>query len=176
LRLVAGLFDVRKPYFALDPTRVFRELGEVRNRGAEVSLAGQITPRLSIVLGAVFLKARVSGDQVDLGIIGRRPVGSLGRNINGALNWDLPWVEGLSADLAYESTSDRVADAANSFVIPARYVYSLGSRYRFELLDKPATLRAQLLTMNNRYGFNNIGEGFYYNFPRRFQTSLTVDL
>ncbi len=176
LRLVAGVFDVRKPYFALDPERVFREFGEVRNRGIEASLAGQITPRLSIVLGAVFLQARVSGDQVDLGLIGRRPIGSLGRNITGALNWDLPWVSGLSVDLAYESTSDRVADRANSFVIPARYVYSLGGRYRFELFDKPATLRAQFATVNNRYGFNNIGEGFYYNLPRRFQTSLTVDL
>ncbi len=176
LRLVAGLFDVRKPYFALDPGLVFRELGEVRNRGIEASLAGQLTPRLSIVLGAVFLKARVRGDQVDLGLIGRRPVGSIGRNINGALNWDLPWVPGLSLDLAYESTSDRVANRANTFVIPARYVYSLGGRYRFELFDKPATFRAQLATVNNPYGFSNIGEGFYYNLPRRFQTSLTVDL
>ena len=176
LRLVAGLFDVRKPYFALDPAFVFRELGEVRNRGAEVSLAGQITPRLSIVLGAVFIDAEVSGDQVDLGLIGRRPVGSVGRTVTGALNWNLPWVEGLSLDLAYESTSDRVANAANTFVIPARYVYSLGGRYRFDLVGSPATFRAQLATVNNPYGFNNLGEGFYYNVPRRFQMSLTVDM
>jgi iron complex outermembrane receptor protein len=176
LRLVAGVFDVRKPYFALDPDRLFRELGEVRNRGIEMSLAGQITPRLSIVLGAVFLKARVSGDQVELGLIGPRPIGSLGRNINGGLNWNLPWLEGMSLDLAYESTSNRVANAANSFVIPARYVYSLGGRYRFDILDNPATFRAQMATVNNRYGFNNLGEGFYYNVPRRFQMSLTVDI
>lgn len=176
LRLVAGVFDVRKPYFALDPARVFRQLGEVRNRGIEMSLAGQITPRLSMVLGAVFLKSRVSGDQVDLGLIGPRPVGSIGRTVTGALNWDLPWVQGLSLDLAYESTSDRVANAANAFVIPARYAAALGGRYRFELLDKPATFRAQLASFNNAYGFNNIGEGFYYNLPRRFQMSVTVDM
>ena len=176
LRLVAGVFDVRKPYFALDPQRVFRQLGEVRNRGVEVSLAGQITPRLSIVLGAVFLDATVSGDEVDLGVIGPRPIGSAGRTMSGALNWSLPWVEGLSLDLAYESTADRVANAANSFVIPARYVYSLGGRYRFDLFDNPATFRAQLATVNNPYGWNNIGEGFYYNPPRRFQMSLTVDI
>jgi len=28
----------------------------------------------------------------------------------------------------------------------------------------------------NGYGYNNIGEGFYYNPPRRFQMSLTVDM
>ena len=176
LRLVAGVFEVSKPYFALDPDLVFRDLGEVRNRGIEMSLAGQITPRLSVVLGAVFLDARVSGDAVDLGLIGRRPVGSIGRTISGGLNWNVPWLEGLSLDLAYESASDRIANADNNFVIPARYVYSLGSRYRFDLFDKPATFRAQLATVNNVYGFNNIGEGFYYNSPRRFQMSLTVDM
>lgn len=176
LRLVAGLFDVRKPYFALDPARLFRELGEVRNRGIEVSLAGQITPRLSIVLGAVFLDATVSGDAVDLGLIGRRPIGSIGRSVNGALNWDLPWVEGLSLDLAYESTSERISNAANSLVIPSRYAAAIGGRYRFDLFDRPATFRAQLASFNNAYGFNNMGEGFYYNLPRRFQASLTVDM
>lgn len=176
LRLVAGVFDVRKPYFALDPGRMFRELGEVRNRGIELSLAGQVTPRLSLVLGAVFLDATVSGDAVDLGLIGRRPVGSIGRTVTGGLNWNVPWVEGLSLDLAYESASDRVANAANTFVIPARYVASIGGRYRFDLFDKPATVRAQLASFNNTFGFNNIGEGFYYNPRRRFQMSLTVDL
>ncbi|MDQ4086856.1 MAG: TonB-dependent receptor [Pseudomonadota bacterium] len=176
LRLVAGVFDVRKPYFALDPELVFRELGVVRNRGIEVSLAGQITPRLSVVLGTVFLDATVSGDQVDLGLIGRRPVGSIGRTITGALNWSLPWVEGLSVDVTLESSSDRIANRANTFVIPARYIYALGGRYRFDLFDKPATFRAQMASVNNVYGFANIGEGFYYNPPRRFQMSLTVDM
>jgi iron complex outermembrane receptor protein len=175
LRLVAGLFDVRKPYFALDPGLVFRELGEVRNRGVELSLAGQITPRLSIVLGAVFLRARVSGDAVDLGLIGRRPVGSIGRSINGALNWNLPWIKGLSFDLAYQNTSDR-ATAEEGLFIPARYVASLGGRYRFDLFGKPATFRAQLASVNNVYGYGNIGEGYYYNSPRSFQMSLTVDM
>ena len=177
LRLVAGMFDVRKPYFALDPGRVFRELGEVRNRGVELSLAGQITPRLNIVLGAVFLDATVSGDAVELGLIGRRPVGSIGRSINGAVNWNLPWVEGLSLDLSYEGTSDRTANAANTLVIPARYAAAIGGRYRFDLAGNPATFRAQLASFNDAYGFNNGGgDGFYYNLPRRFQMSLTVDL
>ena len=176
LRLVAGVFDVRKPYFALDQGLVFRELGEVRNRGIEMSLAGQITRRLSIVLGAVFLDATVSGDQVDQGLIGPRPIGSIGRTITGALNWDVPWMEGLSLDLTYEGASERIADRANSFVIPPRYVAAVGGRYRFEIFDKPATLRAQVASVNNTYGYSNLGEGFYYNPPRRFQMSLTVDM
>jgi iron complex outermembrane receptor protein len=176
LRLVAGVFDVRKPYFALDPELVFQKLGEVRNRGFEVSFAGQVTPRLSVVLGAVFLDAKVSGEEVDLGLIGRRPVGSIGRVITGGVNWNVPWVEGLSLDANYEGTSDRTANAANSLVIPARYIASVGGRYRFDLAGKPATFRAQLASANNKFGYSNLGEGFYYNPPRRLQMSLTVDM
>ena len=176
LRLVAGVFDVRKPYFALDPGRVFRQLGELRNRGIEMSLAGQITPRLNVVVGAVLLDPKVSGDQVDLGLIGSRPLGAIGRSINGAINWNLPWVEGLSVDLAYEGTTDRIANTANTLEIPARYAAALGARYRFDLFAKPATFRVQVPSVNNAYGHNNFGEGFYYNLPRRFQMSLTVDM
>ena len=176
LRLVAGVFDVRKPYYALDPGLLFRELGEVRNRGIEASLAGQVAPGLSIVLGTVLLDAKVSGDAVDLGLIGRRPVGSFARYLSGAVNWDTPWVNGLSLDLTFEETSDRTANRANTFVIPQRYVFALGGRYRFDLLDKPATFRAQVGSVNNGYGWGNIGEGFYYNQPRRLQMSLTVDM
>ena len=88
----------------------------------------------------------------------------------------MPWVDGLSLDVAYESTAERVANAANTLVIPARYVVSPGMRYRFDMMGKPATFRAQVPTANNVYGFGNLGEGFYYNVPRRFQASLTVDM
>jgi iron complex outermembrane receptor protein len=177
LNLVAGVFDVRKPYLALDPELEFRQLGEVRNRGVEMSLAGQITPRLSVVLGAVFLDAEVRGDAVDLGLIGPRPVNTIAQNFNGAVNWDTPWLKGLSLDLALEATSDRTANTANTFVIPARYALAIGGRYRFDMFDKPVTFRAQIPSLNNAYGFNSFGGGgFYYNLPRRFQMSLTVDL
>ena len=83
---------------------------------------------------------------------------------------------GLSFDVALESTSDRVGNRANTLVIPSRHIASIGGRYRFDLLDNPATFRAQVAAVNNAYGYGNIGEGFYYNQPRRFQMSLTVDL
>ncbi|MGQ3178142.1 MAG: hypothetical protein ACT6SC_11160, partial [Blastomonas fulva] len=33
VKLIAGLFDVRRPYFELDADNVFRVLGEVKHRG-----------------------------------------------------------------------------------------------------------------------------------------------
>lgn len=175
VRLVAGVFDVRKPYFALDNTLFFGRLGEVRHRGAEFSLAGSPLPGLTVILGTVLLDAKVSGEAVDQGIVGRRPIGTFVRYTNGAVDYRLPWVEGLSLDVSYESTSARVADRMNSFFIPARYVVNFGARYRFKIGDAPATLRAQLANATDIFGWVNAGEGFAYNNPRRLVLALSTD-
>jgi iron complex outermembrane receptor protein len=176
MRLVAGLFEVSKPYFALDTAQVFRQLGEVRHRGVELSLAGQPLPGLTAILGAVFYDGTLSGDERDAGLVGEHPVGWFGRYVNGALDYRVPFAPGLSVDLAYESTSDRAADRLNTFVIPGRYVLALGARYRFDVQGAPATLRLQTANIFGNYGWNNIGEGFHYNQPRRWSASLAVDL
>lgn len=176
LRLVAGVFDVKKPYFALDEDMIFGRLGTVRHRGVELSLAGQLAPRLNVVAGTVFLDAKLSGEAVEQGLVGKRPVNAIGRVSSAALEYNVPWVEGLSVDLYYESTSDRTANWQNTLEIPARYIVSPGLRYRFSIGDKPATFRAQLASANNVYGYNVIGEGLYYNLPRRFSMSLVADL
>jgi iron complex outermembrane receptor protein len=50
---VAGVFDIRKPYFNTDETNVFTILGDVRHRGAELSLAGNPIDSVSLIAGAV---------------------------------------------------------------------------------------------------------------------------
>lgn len=176
LRLVAGLFDVKKPYYALDETRLYTNLGSLRHRGVELSLAGQVTTGLNIVAGTVFLDATVSGKEVEQGLIGERPLGSYVRYSTLAVDQQLPWVRGLSVDFAYESTSRRTSNRQNTLYIPGRYVFSPGLRYRFNLGGNPSVLRAQIGTLNNVYGYNNVGEGFVYNVPRRYALSFNTDL
>jgi iron complex outermembrane recepter protein len=176
MRLVAGLFQVSKPYFGLDETLLFDRLGSVRHRGAELSLSGSPLPGVTAIVGTVFLDAELTGEAVESGRIGRRPVGTFVRYTNAALDWRLPFAPGLSLDIAYESTSRRVADRANSFFIPARFVFALGGRYRFDLDGRPATLRVQMGSVNGNYGWSNIGEGFHYNLPRRISVTLSTDV
>jgi hypothetical protein len=54
-------------------------------------------------------------------------------------------------------------------------VVALGGRYRFQMAGRPSTLRAQVGSVNNNYGWSNLGEGFHYNLPRRFSLSLSTD-
>ena len=176
LKLVLGVFDVRKPYFNVNADLLFTRLGEVRHRGLEFSLAGQPLPRLTTVLGTVILDAETSGAAVDQGLIGKRPIGSLERMSTAVVEYKLPWIEGASVDAVFEAAGDRPGNARNSVTIPARTALAVGGRYRFRLAGAPATFRAQVGNVQNTFGWAGGGSGFYaFNYPRRVTVSLTAD-
>jgi iron complex outermembrane receptor protein len=176
VKLIAGVFNVEKPYFDLDTTGVFRELGTVRHRGVELSVSGNPIERLTVVAGTRFLDAEVSGPLVDAGIIGSRPVASA-RNYSIA-SADYAFADsGFSVDVATESISRSIANTANTVEVPGRVVFHLGGRYKFKMMGKPATLRAQIGNIFDRYGWIvNRGGSYVYNQPRRFTIYLATDL
>ena len=184
LNLVAGLFDVRKPYFNLDPDRVFRELGTVRHRGIELSLAGQPIEGLSVVAGAVLLDADVSGEAVDLGIIGPKPVGTAGRNIRANFDYRVPFFEPLSVDLGVTHLGGKVASTLEFAELGDRQLTTeplttvdIGARYRFKAGGAPATLRAQVTNVFDAYGWNvGSNSSFRFTDSRRFLLNLAADL
>lgn len=177
LSMVLGYFDVRKPYYNLDTLSRFRQLGEVRHRGGEFSLSGEVAPGLRVVAGTVYLDAELSGEEVDLGLIGRRPVGGFRlHNIVNA-NWQLPWHKPLTLTARFERTSDRVANAANTLIIPARWVGSIGARYRAKIGDVPVLARFSADNVFNTFGWAGGGSGFLVNNgARRYSFSLAADL
>jgi iron complex outermembrane receptor protein len=183
LSLVAGVFDVRKPYFNLDPDRVYRELGRVRHRGIEVSLAGQPIEGLSLVSGAVLLDAVVSGEAVKLGMIGPKPVGTTGTTIRANLDYRLPFFRPLSVDLGITHQAGKVASTREYAELGERQLmtepvttFDIGARYRFQLGSAPTTLRAVVTNLFDAYGWNvSSNAGFRFIDTRRFQLSLAAD-
>jgi iron complex outermembrane receptor protein len=174
---VIGLFDVSKPYFNLDGTSRFRQIGMVRNRGIEFSLAGEVAKGLSVVVGNVLLDAKLSGEEVDQGLIGKTPVGTFVRNTNVNLDYQVPGVEGLSVSAAVFSTSDRTANAANTLVVPARAILNLGGRYKFKIDKVPALIRFNATNITNTFGYNVSGSGaFTPNGSRRYALTLAADI
>ena len=83
---------------------------------------------------------------------------------------------GPSVDLAYESSSDRIANAANTLEIRAPLRLVARRPPRLDLSRSRRRSAPHSVSVNKPYGYNNLGEGFYYNPPRRFQMSLTVDI
>ena len=184
LNLVAGVFDVRKPYFNVDPDLVYRDLGTVRHRGVELSLAGQPTEGLSVVAGAAFLDADVSGEAVDLGVIGPKPVGTTGRTIRANFDYRLPFFDPLSVDLGITNQASQVASVLEYAELGGRQlmtepqtIFDVGARYRFKLGGAPATLRAQITNVFDVYRWKVGGNSsFRFIDERRFLFTLAADI
>jgi len=173
---VVGAFDVQKPYFNLDGAMRFHQLGMVRHRGIEVSVAGQIAPGLNVVAGNIFLDAKVSGEEVANGTIGPRPVATFKRHTIVSMDYRLP-NSPLSFDAFAEGTSDRVANSANTLFIPTRAILNLGTRYRFKVGKSDALFRAQVANVTNTFGWSNGSSGFYVpNGARRWSIGLAADI
>ncbi len=176
VKLVAGVFDVRKPYFNLDAAGRFGALGDVINQGIETSVAGPVTSRLSVVAGAVLLRPRVTGSGAALDGIGQRPVGAISRRIEFNADWRPPWLSGLSLDVSASHRSPETATVSNLTAIPARTLIDLGGRYQFTVAKQSATLRLQVENLTDLQGFELRGAGVYDLIAgRRFGGYLTVD-
>jgi iron complex outermembrane receptor protein len=176
LSAIAGVFEITKPYFNLDQANRFRQLGQLRHRGIELSVAGQVAQGLNIVAGTVFLDAEVTGELVDAGIIGKKPVGAIERHSIASIDYRFP-NSPFSIDAFFEETGERIANVKNTLVVPPRAVLALGGRYRFKIGKSNALIRAQVGNVFNNYGYGVGGSGFFvYNLPRRLSVTLTTDI
>lgn len=177
IKLVAGVFDLRRPYFSFDAANRFTQVGTTRSRGAEVSVSGALTPRLNLVAGGVFLKPRVERDVTTVRTIGLRPVGLPTHLLNANINWRTPLLEGLSLDAAMIHRGRAAGTTDNVVQIPSRARFDLGGRYRFNLSGQSATLRLQMTNVLDRGGFSAAGPGIYAANPGRAITGyLAVDI
>ncbi|WP_237438096.1 TonB-dependent receptor domain-containing protein [Alteraurantiacibacter buctensis] len=178
LSLVAGVFTISKPYFNSDAANVYRQLGASTNRGAEFSLAGTVAPGVSLVLGTVLYDSQVSGELVEAGVIGPRPVGNVRRQSTINLDWRLDGGRSpLSLDLALDSASARVANARNTLLVPQRLTLDAGLRYRFTLAGVRALVRAQMANLFNDYSWSVSPNGaLRYTHSRRFLGELRMEI
>jgi iron complex outermembrane recepter protein len=183
MRLIAGTFEIDKPYFNVDPTdRAFRSVGTVVHRGVELSLAGEATPALKIVLGAVFMDAQVSGALVDQGLVGPLPVGLPRRQVRVNADYRFPSWSAASVDFAVAHMSGEAAIAQNlpdgnrQLQTNKRTVWDVGGRYRFHMGRFPATLRVLVSNVSDEFAWNvSSGGALTAVDPRRVSAHLTVD-
>ncbi len=174
---VATVFQVKKPYVGISPTNFFAELGTVRHRGFEFSIAGKVMEGLTVSTGAVFLQARVFGPTVDAGLIGRVPIARTPRYARFDLEYGPKAWNGLSVDAQFENRSSRVATDDNRSRIPQRSIINLGGRYRFKVDDVSATLRFQARNVLDTFGWeiNTNQLSFTPEEQRRYMISLAAD-
>ena len=177
ITLVAGVFEVSKPYFDRDATNLFARVGSLTHRGVEVSLSGEPLEGLKMIAGAMLLRARVSGTTVDQGLIGEVPPGRT--PVVGRLNIDYgpaAW-RGFSLNAQVNHEDSHYANRLNTVRIESATTVDLGARYNFSLYDTSAALRFDVQNVTNAFIWTVGGaSGIYSTLPaRRYTVRLAAD-
>jgi len=177
LKVIAGVFEINKPYFNIDSHNVDRDLGVQRARGFEFSLSGELLPHLNVTAGALLGQVLIEGPNLAALGVGRDAFGQA--HNQGVINADYSFTRwpGASADITFFHAGATPSTIDDAVYAPLANLLSFGGRYRFAIHGAPATLRLQVQNVTNTYvwvtGYN---PGYYLMAPRSFFAYLTVDV
>ncbi len=172
-------FSTKKPRALITDTGYYTIDGEDRHQGVEFSLFGEIMRALRLIGGVTWLDAeqRSTGSAATDGkkVIG---VPAWQGNIN--LEWDMPYVAGLTLDTRMIATQHSYADAANTLRAPGWTRFDLGLRYMTGWSDHLVTLRARLENVADQDYWSSVGgypgQGYLVSgAPRTFMLSASVN-
>ncbi|MGE4334821.1 MAG: TonB-dependent siderophore receptor [Pigmentiphaga sp.] len=152
-----ALFSTQKPRAYVNEEQVFTQEGQDRHQGVELAVFGEIRRGLRILSGVTFLDAK----QRNTGVAatdGKRVIGVPKVQGNLGLEWDVPWVQGLTLSGRMVATGSRYANAANTMRAPGWARYDLGARYLMELSgDKLLTVRLNVENLADRGYWASVG-------------------
>jgi iron complex outermembrane recepter protein len=150
--------------------------GRQRNRGIEFSLNGEPVDGLRLIGGATLTDAklrRTANGTTD----GNDAIGVPDYTINGNVEYDLPFLRGVTLTGRVVQTGKQEVNVANTLELPSWTRFDLGGRYVFLAADKPVTLRMTVDNVaNKRYWASAFGGYLVQGGPRTFKVSASVDL
>lgn len=177
LTFMAGVFEVSKPYFDRDGANVYTVVGDLSHRGVEMSLTGRPLPGLTVVAGALFLKARVTGLPVDRGLIGEVVPGTAPRVLRFNTQYSGPAWRGFMVEGTVDHEGAQMANRANTLRVKSLTTVSVGARYPFAVGKVHANIRAQVSNLFNTFVWTVDGNSgrFAPNAARQYFLRLAAD-
>lgn len=177
LKLIAGVFEIQKPYFNFDTSNVDRQLGIQRARGVEISLSGEIFPNLNVAAGALLGEVKIIGSNLAAEGVGTTAFGQPHTQGTINANYKFPWLPALSADFTFQEFGAAPASVDDVAQNHTATVLAVGGRYRFKLWGAPTTLRVQVQNATDFYIWNyGYSPGFSQWPPRSYFAYLTADI
>ena len=176
ITLLAGVFEVKKPFFERNAANIYTEVGDLSHRGVELSLSGRLAPGLTVVAGAMLLRARVEADAAVASFIAPVPVGKPNRTVRLNVQYGPASWRGFSVDGLVSQDGPAYANRANTVRLRANTTVDLGARYNFKILDSSASLRVRVQNVMDSYGWSVSSSGAYSaSGVRRYTAQLISD-
>jgi iron complex outermembrane recepter protein len=178
LKIIAGVFELQKPYFNLDTHNVDRDLGAQQAKGIELSISGELTQGLHVNVGMLDGRVSIFGPNLAADGVGPIAVGQPRLMYVANTNYMFPWWPAASLDLAATHFGSAPASVDNGIYSPASTQVNFGGRYKFTAFGKPSSLRVQI---QNVLAANEWATQFTPGFfrspaPRTVFAYITTDL
>lgn len=178
LKVVAGVYELQKPYFDLDTNGVDRQLGVQRGKGAELSISGQRIDHFDINVGILVDKVSIIGPDLGAEGVGPVAVGQPRLWYTANIDYTIPWWPVATLDFTATHFGKAPATVDNGLYAPAATVLSLGGRYAFTVLGKHSSLRVQIQNVSDSDWWTTGTTPGDYLFPgtRTVFAYITTDL
>ncbi|PIF26435.1 iron complex outermembrane receptor protein [Acidovorax sp. 56] len=171
----AALYQITKPNALTDPTtNIYSYGGEQRNRGLELTAYGEIQRGLRAMASASFNDAKMAKTQGGVNQ-GKDATGVPDHTFNLGLDWDTPWVQGLSLNGRVINTSAMYYDAANTLRMPAWTRVDIGARYATKVAGKAVVFRANLENVADKAYWVTASGYVTVGAPRTLMLSAAID-
>jgi iron complex outermembrane receptor protein len=144
LKLIAGVFELQKPYFDVDTNNIDRQLGVQQARGIELSVAGEVTEDFHVNVGVLDGRVGITGPDLAAEGVGSVAVGQPRIMYVATANYSFPWWEAASLDVSANHLGTAPESVDNAVYTPAATILNIGGRYKFTAFGENSTLRLQL--------------------------------
>ena len=183
MKVVASVFELKKPNFSTDSINIYRELGRLRLRGLEISANGDPTPRLHVLAGVLLMDPVVSGEARTLGLVGPRPVGIPKLKVRFDASYRTDMLGGLTFTGAATYDGRRPASArtyaelgGKQLSTPAYPTFDIGFRNNFKVGGTPMSIRFVLNNVLNKRAWKPLSSNvFQLEEVRRYNLYLLAD-
>jgi len=178
LKIIAGVFELQKPYFNLDANNIDRQLGLQQAKGVELSVAGDLAPNLHVNIGALDGKVSISGQDLAAERVGPVAVGQPRVTYVANADYDLPPWTASSLDVSVVHFGTAPATVDNGVYAPPVTIVNLGGRYKFTAFGKNSSLRVQIqnLLAANTWTTPYTPGWVPFPAPRTVFAYITIDL
>jgi iron complex outermembrane receptor protein len=169
----AALFQISRPSQLVTASGDLTYDGEQRNRGLELSAYGEFRPDLRGFASVMFLNPELTSP-ADPAERGNDAPGVPDFTASAGLEWDTPWVEGLSVNGRIIYTSGSYLTAANTLKFPGWTRIDLGARYETVVNQTPVTIRLNVENVFDETYWLTTGNFVTVGSPRTFIGSVAM--
>lgn len=173
--LTAALFDIGKAtqqdVANSDGTHTLTQSGRQENKGLELTATGNVTEGFRVFGGVSFIDARITSNESDPTLVGKRPQNVAPVLAKVTMEYDLPSNPNLTLTGGVYYTGDQSADVLNTDILPSFTTVDLGFRYRMKIAANEAILRFNIQNLTDEHYWLSSN---YLGRPRTFAGSLQV--